>query len=111
MRSSANARADSPPLARPATLSSCLERVNLLHVSGYPGERRGEIGLSEGHTLRIGERIVVRTPDRREYRGVLVETRMSATGRREAVVRLDTGWLTTYPLEMVDSLHAPRGNA
>lgn len=67
--------------------------------------------MSEEHTLRSGERVVVRTPDRREYRGVLVETRMSATGRREAVVRLDTGWLTAYPLEMVDPLDAPNSSA
>lgn len=44
----------------------------------------------------IGERIVVRTPDRREFRGWMVGRRDSA-----ALVRLDTGWVTAFPLRMV----------
>jgi len=51
--------------------------------------------------LQPGDRIVVRTPDRREFRGVLVERRDPQGRRRMVVVRLDTGWLTTYPAEMV----------
>jgi hypothetical protein len=45
---------------------------------------------------RQGERIVIRTPDRREFRGEFVALR---DGR--VVVRLDTGWVTTYPRRMV----------
>ena len=52
-------------------------------------------------TLEVGERVVVQTPDRREFRGRLVEFKTLPGGRNGAVVRLDTGWLTTYPLEMV----------
>jgi hypothetical protein len=51
----------------------------------------------------IGERIVVRTPDRHEFRGVLVATREG-----KAVVRLDTGWVTSFPLRMISS-DRPRG--
>ena len=51
--------------------------------------------------IQVGDRIVVRTPDRREFRGRLMELRARGDGRRLAVVRLDTGWLTTYPAEMV----------
>jgi hypothetical protein len=47
-----------------------------------------------------GERVVVRTPDRREYRGRLLEIR-ERDSRPYALVRLDTGWETTYPLHMV----------
>ncbi len=47
--------------------------------------------------VRPGDRVVIRTPDRREFRGVLVEPR----GEDAAVVRLDTGWLTTYPLRLI----------
>jgi hypothetical protein len=49
-----------------------------------------------------GDRIVVRTPDRREFRGRLVEIRDAGGGRATAVVRLDTGWVTSYPLDMVE---------
>jgi hypothetical protein len=45
--------------------------------------------------------VVVRTPDRREYRGTLIEIRRLPDGREMAVVRLDTGWLTSYPRHMV----------
>ena len=51
--------------------------------------------------MENGDRIVVRTPDRREYRGRLVEIRGSEGGPATAVVRLDTGWITSYPLHMV----------
>jgi hypothetical protein len=47
-----------------------------------------------------GERVVVRTPDRREYRGQLLEVREQDRGPY-ALVRLDSGWETTYPLHMV----------
>ena len=50
--------------------------------------------------MEPGDRIVVRTPDRRAYFGWLVEVR-EAPGNTQAVVRLDTGWLTAYPLHMV----------
>ena len=50
---------------------------------------------------RSGQRVVVRTPDRREWGGVAVAVR-TADGAEPAVeVRLDTGWVTTYPLRMV----------
>lgn len=51
-------------------------------------------------TIEPGERIVVRTPDRREFRGRLLEYR-GQEDRLVAVVRLDTGWETTYPAGMV----------
>jgi hypothetical protein len=51
-----------------------------------------------------GERIVIRTPDRREFRGEYIALR---DGR--VVVRLDTGWVTTYPRRMVFRDRPPRG--
>ena len=51
-----------------------------------------------------GERIVIRTPDRREFRGEYIALR---DGR--VVVRLDTGWVTTYPRRMVFRDRSPRG--
>lgn len=51
--------------------------------------------------LAVGDAIVVRTPDRREYRGSLLEIRGGVAEKPVAVVRLDTGWETTYPLAMV----------
>lgn len=51
-------------------------------------------------TIESGERIVVRTPDHREFRGRLMEYRGHGSGRA-ALVRLDTGWETTYPVAMV----------
>jgi len=48
-----------------------------------------------------GDPVVVRTPDRREYRGHLLEWREGVAGQQQVVVRLDTGWLTTYPEHMV----------
>jgi len=48
-----------------------------------------------------GDRIVVRTPDRREYRGRLIEIRPAPSGSDVAVVRLDTGWETSYPVSLV----------
>ncbi|MDQ2745053.1 MAG: hypothetical protein M3Z66_22540 [Chloroflexota bacterium] len=50
--------------------------------------------------MNPGDRIVVRPPDRREFRGRLVEFRHDKD-RVVAVVRLDTGWVTTYPVHMV----------
>jgi hypothetical protein len=52
---------------------------------------------------RPGDAIVVRTPDRREFRGRLLEVRTGTHGRPEAVVRLDTGWVTAFPLTMISS--------
>ena len=49
----------------------------------------------------VGERVVVRTPDQREFRGSVVELKHLPGGRPAAVVRLDTGWQTTYPLELL----------
>ena len=46
-------------------------------------------------------RIVVRTPDRREFRGYLLEIEVRSEGRRFAVVELDSGWVTSYPESMV----------
>ena len=54
--------------------------------------------------LQTGDRVVIRTPDRREYTGRLVSLEERAGGRMVAVVRLDTGWLTSYPLAMVHAL-------
>lgn len=51
-------------------------------------------------TAEPGDRIVVRTPDQREFRGRLIGYRGQGD-RRLAVVRLDTGWETTYPVAMV----------
>lgn len=52
---------------------------------------------NQDRALGPGDRIVIRTPDRREFRGVLVEFR----GEGAAVVRLDTGWVTTYPVSLI----------
>lgn len=49
-----------------------------------------------GHALQPGDAIVVRTPDRRSFYGRLVEWRGSS-----GVVRLDTGWVTTYPETLI----------
>lgn len=51
-------------------------------------------------TIEPGERIVIRTPDHREFRGRLMEYRGRGSGC-VALVRLDTGWETTYPTAMV----------
>jgi len=56
-----------------------------------------------------GDPVVVRTPDRREYRGHLVEWREGAAGQQQVVVRLDTGWVTTYPMQMVHLDESGRG--
>jgi hypothetical protein len=53
--------------------------------------------------LSPGDRIVVRTPDRRAYFGRLLEVRDSS-GNDQAVVRLDTGWMTSYPVHMVHAV-------
>jgi len=63
--------------------------------------------MNNGVELKIGGRIVVRTPDRREYRGELVEIRVGNGGSKVAVVRLDTGWLTSYPVAMVHPIGTP----
>ena len=55
-------------------------------------------------TLEPEQRIVVRTPDRREYRGWFLELRVRDDGKQVAVVRLDSGWVTTYPVHMVHAL-------
>jgi hypothetical protein len=60
---------------------------------------------------RPGQRIVVRTPDRREYRGELLEVRTGSGVNATAVVRLDTGWLTSYPMTMVHALEDPSSGA
>jgi hypothetical protein len=54
-----------------------------------------------------GERVVVRTPDHREFRGILVES-----DENDALIRFDTGWLTRYPLHLVyrDETSGPRAN-
>ena len=52
-------------------------------------------------TIAIGERVVVKTPDRREFRGRVVERKTLPGGREAAVVRLDTGWLTTFPMALL----------
>jgi hypothetical protein len=51
-------------------------------------------------TIEPGQRIVVRTPDQREFRGRLLGYRGQGD-RLLALVRLDTGWETTYPAAMV----------
>ncbi len=53
--------------------------------------------------LKAGQRIAVRTPDRREYRGEFVELR-TRDNRTVAVVKLDTGWVTTFPPDMIHPL-------
>ncbi len=51
--------------------------------------------------LHPGQAVVVSTPDRREYRGRLVRLQTDLHGRTVAVVRLDTGWETSYPLHLI----------
>lgn len=51
--------------------------------------------------LEPGQRVVVRTPDRHQWRGRLVAVK-DQDGRALAVVRLDSGWVTAYPLAMVE---------
>jgi hypothetical protein len=51
--------------------------------------------------IEVGARIVVHTPDQLEFRGRLVEYRDGIGGKKTAVVRLDTGWLTSYPVSLV----------
>lgn len=63
--------------------------------------------MTDPTRLQAGQRIVVRTPDRREYRGELVELRSRTGEKAVAVVRLDTGWLTSYPVAMVHVLEEP----
>jgi hypothetical protein len=53
-----------------------------------------------------GDRIVVRTPDRREYCGRLLELR-DTPRNAQALVRLDSGWETSYPVHMVHRAPAP----
>lgn len=48
-----------------------------------------------------GQRVVVRTPDRREFRGVLLEVTHVEGERPVAMVRLTTQWITRYPLHMI----------
>ncbi|HEX6506670.1 MAG TPA: hypothetical protein VF221_03470 [Chloroflexota bacterium] len=60
-------------------------------------------------TLEVGKPVVVQTPDRREYRGRLVELREARSGKPTAVIRLDTGWVTSYPVHMVFPLDEPTG--
>ncbi len=55
---------------------------------------------AEAGEIEPGQRIVVRTPDQREFRGHLVGYR-KIESRLVALVRLDTGWETTYPAAMV----------
>lgn len=45
--------------------------------------------------------MIVRTPDRREYAGRLIEIERRQHGREFAVVKLDSGWVTSYPVTMV----------
>lgn len=51
--------------------------------------------------IAAGQRVVVKTPDRREWRGRIVNIRTGEPGRRRIVVRLDTGWETSYPEQLV----------
>jgi len=48
-----------------------------------------------------GQRVIVRTPDRREWRGVALGVREGPDGTALVEIRLDTGWVTTYPIRMV----------
>lgn len=51
--------------------------------------------------LTVGDPIVVHTPDRRQYRGVFIGYRAEEAGTPRLLVRLDTGWQTSFPAEMV----------
>ncbi len=51
--------------------------------------------------MEPGSAVVVETADRHLFRGRLVEVRVDKTGREIAVIRFETGWLTSYPLSMV----------
>jgi hypothetical protein len=52
-------------------------------------------------SFKAGDRVVVRTPDRRDYRGIVLGLRQEDNGRVVVVLRLDTGWEVTYPVGMV----------
>jgi hypothetical protein len=51
--------------------------------------------------VAVGEQVQVRTRDGHVYRGELLEIRYLADGRELGVIRLDTGWVTSYPLTMI----------
>lgn len=61
--------------------------------------------------LEHNERVAIRTPDQREYRGRFLERRRDDQNSREyGVVRLDSGWLTSYPIEMIHPLESQRAD-
>lgn len=49
----------------------------------------------------IGQPVEIRTRDGHVYRGVLLEIRRLPDGRELGVVRLETGWVTSYPISMM----------
>jgi len=55
-----------------------------------------------------GESVVVITNDGHRFSGRLIEIRRDSHGRDLAVIRLETGWVTTYPLSMVEPTQAVR---
>gem|GEM_PF-6584769 len=50
---------------------------------------------------------MVVTPDGHRFQGTLVERRVDFHGRDVCVLRLDSGWVTTYPAEMVRLVSEP----
>ena len=56
---------------------------------------------AEQERIVPGARVVVKTPDLREWRGRVVEIRVGESGKGRIVVRLDSGWETSYPESLV----------
>lgn len=51
--------------------------------------------------MKPGDSVVVSTADGHRFHGILVECRWDRLNREHAVIRLDTGWVTSYPMDMV----------
>ena len=59
--------------------------------------------MAQDHSRLLigGAQVTVTTSDGHRFEGRLIETRQDRFGRDLAVIRLDSGWITSYPLSMV----------
>ena len=58
-------------------------------------------GTSPSDPPAPGDGVVVSTNDGHLFKGRLIEVRTDVSDRVVAVIRLETGWVVSYPLEMV----------